>query len=187
MKYLLSAFGLLVLAACSTPDAQRADRDREMLIREIDKLCACIGATRASGITSMERWPSGPRRYYVHTNLIVEGQKKDYSIWFDGTRHVINFGPQDLSPHTAKGTGFDTLKDPTMRTFLTRRVELTNQCLHVALYPPVAIQPSGDNFQVTYCSVPTEGLEQDAFLVDPYMSFTVTRRGTVFALRGPSS
>ena len=111
MKYLLCAFCLLVLAACSTPNAQRADRDREMLIREIDKLCACIGATRASGITSMERWPSGgSRRYLVHTNLIVEGQKKDYSIVFDSTRHIINFGPHDLVPHTAKGTGFDTSK-----------------------------------------------------------------------------
>jgi hypothetical protein len=187
MKLLLTAFCSLALAACATPNAQRADRDREMLIRDIDKLCACIGATRSSGITSMEQWPSGPRRYHVHTELTVEGQKTDYSIVFDGTRHVINFGPQDMFPHTAQGTGFDTLKDSTMRTFLTRRVELANQCLRVALYPPVAIQPSGDNFQVTYYSVPTEGREQNALLVDPYMSFTVTRRGTVFALRGPSS
>jgi hypothetical protein len=187
MKLLLSAFCSLTLAACATPNAQRADRDREVLMREIDKLCACIGATRASGITSMEKWPSGPRRYHVHTDLIVEGQKKDYQIWFDGTRHVITFGPQELFPHTAQGTGFDTLKDSAMRTFLTRRVELANQCLHVALYPPVAIQPAGDNFQVTYYSVPTEAREQNAFLLDPYMSFTVTRRGTVFALRGPSS
>jgi hypothetical protein len=158
------------------------------LTAEIDRLCACIGASRAGQITSVERWRSEERGYNVHIDLVVEGRKMDYSLRFDGQRRLLTFWPEEWSPHTAKGTGFDTVKDPALRRFLIERVEATNRCLHHSLFPPIAIQPDARYFQVTYYAVPAKTLEEKpgAFM-DPYFSFTVTRKGTVIAFRGPSA
>ena len=177
-----------VLVGCAAPTGPATGWEQLQLNAEIDRLCACIGASRASGITFFERWRGELRGCNARVHLIVEGKTREYFLRFDEHRHLLTFWPEDWSPHTPEGTGYDNVKDPALRQFLIGRVEATNRCLDYVLYPPAVIQPDGQYFQVTYYSAPAQDIHSNALgFIDPYFSFTVSRKGIIIAFRGPSA
>lgn len=79
------------------------------------------------------------------------------------------------------GIGEDKVKNNKTRAMCVAAVNKSNKYLRLTWYGQPAIQPVGENFMVTYLTVsPAE--QKKKLYFDPYISFLVTPKGTVYAI-----
>jgi hypothetical protein len=166
--------------ACSTrPGGADA---RQMLTRSVDELCRHTGMTRVGPIGNIERLQPGSTGYVISVHLNADGTTRPYRIPYRSENHPVAFRPDEFYLSEAgKGLGFDTVKDTEVRSRCIAAVSRLNQHLQWTWYGPAAIQPLGENYIVTYETVSPAEQKKDLYL-DPYVTFVVTPKGTVFAV-----
>lgn len=136
--------------------------------------------TRAGSIHGVERWSTENPGYNVAVHLNVDGSTRPYLVRFDSNQRLLSFTPEAMNLGDIS-IGADTFKDPKARSHCVAAVDNLKPHLDRTWYEPPAIQRVGSDFIVTYFSVSPS--EQDMRLYnDPYISFLVTPKGTVFAL-----
>jgi hypothetical protein len=186
-RYLISlAFVLLALSTSSSSAA-----DSAAFRRAIDALCAETGLRRAGQITLIKEFNDGHDRFWVKVPLVVDGTKHVYDIHLTDNLTVWQFRPKDWPFYQTEipaGLGADTFKEANTRKFILSVVARFKRAGKYKLYGKPAIQKVGSDFVVTYKTISEEEEERQLrniegeISVDPYLSFLVTPRGTVFGM-----
>jgi hypothetical protein len=178
MKELLCTSVLLCVALSACASTQVSSTTRHELDTSITQLCQWTGMQRVGLITSIERWHTSDPGYTVRLRLAVDGTGRPFIIRFDSHRRLFSFEPDpfDLSG-MARGLGADTLKSTEERRRCIGAVARLKRHLQWRWYGRAAIQPLGSNFIVTYLTIPPA--QRDGYL-DPYVSFVVSQKGTIF-------
>jgi hypothetical protein len=181
MKMLQRTLILLCLAFFGCSSTQLRSEAQHDFDAAINRLCQWTGMQRAGPIAGIERRPTDDPGYNVRLRLSVDGARRPFIIRFDSRRRLLSFEPEpfDLSS-ISQGLGYDSVKSPQDRSRCIAAVDNLNRQLHWAWYGRAAIQRVGSDFIVTYVTVsPAE--QQKHMYLDPYVSFLVTPRSTVFA------
>jgi hypothetical protein len=112
---------------------------------------------------------------------------KQYSLisliffWQRGRVNIYAIEPENYDWH-GHGIGFDTLKDPKTRRWAVAAVKRVNQHLGWKFAFGPEIQKIGRDVLVTYETVSREEQKRTGYsYVDPYISFLISPKGTVFA------
>jgi hypothetical protein len=156
---------------------------RHELDGAINQLCHWTGLRRLGPVTSVERWRTNDPGYNVRLQLAVDGSPRPYVVRFDSRRRLLSFEPEsfDLSG-VSQGLGYDTVKDRHARACSIAAVNHLNEHLRWTWYGQPAIQRVGPDFLVTYETVSAAEQRRSHYMyIDPYVSFVVTPKGTVFA------
>jgi hypothetical protein len=173
-------FLCFVLFGCAA--VERDAQSRKELSAPVDDLCSWTGMKRSGPIIRIERWRTANPGYNASVRLNVDGAVRPYVVRFDSHRHLMSFEPEpfyDLSK-MSQGLGYDTVKDSKTRFTCVSAVDKLNQHLRWTWYGRPAIQQVGRDFIVTYETVsPAE--QKKAMYLDPYVSFLVTSKGTIYA------
>lgn len=180
------AFALLVIYSWSSSAA-----DTAALTRAIDKLCRETGLHRAGAVQLFREFANNDSRYWVKVPLLIDGAKHVYDIHLDQSFNTWQFRPADWPFHDGEipaGLGYDTLKDWQARAIAASAVTRFNKTRNYKLYGKAAIQKVGNDFLVTYETISEERKQKQfkniegPIFMDPYVSFIVTPRGTIFGL-----
>jgi len=196
---------ILTLGAVSA--ALAADEQRE-IAATVDQFCSWTGLKRVSGLRDVGHWKSlhdsgGNARF----DLVVDGKRTQYRLiffWHHGHAKIYSIEPEKYDWH-GQGVGFDTLKDPKIRKWAEEAAKKVNAHLRWKYAFGPEIQRVGRDIAVTYETVPrppptriipvpstarpTEagaGVERvivtgSNLPIDPYITFVVSPKGTVFA------
>jgi hypothetical protein len=173
---------LLTFAAIST--SVGADERRD-ITATVDQFCGWTGLKRVSEIRDIGHWKtrhqSGGNAKF---DLLVDGRRKQYSLiffWERGRVNIYAIEPENYDWH-GHGIGFDTLKDPKTRRWAVAAVKRVNQHLGWKFAFGPEIQKIGRDVLVTYETVSREEQKRTGYsYVDPYISFLISPKGTVFA------
>jgi hypothetical protein len=186
-RYLVSlAFVLLALSTSSSSAA-----DSAAFRRAIDALCRETGLRRAGQITLIKEFKYGRDRFWVKVPLVVDGTKHVYDVHLTDNLTIWQFRPTDWPFHHSQipaGLGADTFKEAKTRKFILSAVDRFNRAGKYKLYGKPAIQKVGSDFIITYETISEEEQERQfrniegEISVDPYVSFLVSPRGTIFGL-----
>ena len=135
---------------------------------------------RRSDLSKVERLPADARwRYTAETDLIVDGKRKHYRLGFDATFRVMHF--TSGFPAADAMLGEDTLKDGRHRRMCVQAVARLNKQLGWKSAVGPYVQRLGSGFLVTFKTVTAEEQKRANYeFLDPYVSFVVTPKGTVF-------
>ncbi|MDQ6765618.1 MAG: hypothetical protein M3Z22_05900 [Verrucomicrobiota bacterium] len=166
--------GKQCLAASATPS------DRAALTLAVDQLCHWSGMTRRSDLSKIERLSADARwRYTAEADLVVDGKPKHYRLGFDAAFRVMHF--TSGYPAAGQTLGEDTLKDRRLRRMCVQAVARLNKGLGWKSAVGPYIQRVGSGFLVTFETVTAEEQKRAKYeFLDPYVSFVVTPKGTVF-------
>jgi hypothetical protein len=165
--------------------------DTAALTQGVDKLCQETGLRRAGPVQLHREFPNKDNRYWVKVPLLIDGAKHIYDIHLDEHFRAWQFRPTDWPFHHGEipaGLGYDTFKEPHGRTIALEAVTRLNKIRKYKLYGSAAIQKVANDFLVTYETVSKAEQQKELkniegpLFVDPYVSFMVTPRGTVFGL-----
>ena len=172
----------MTLAGCSS--VQGETQTRQKLDSSVDDLCSWTGLKRSGPVNAIKRYPTDDFRYTVTVGLDVDGSVRPFEVGFDSQHHIRTFAPElfNLS-NLRQGLGYDAVKDPKTRARCIAAVNKLNQHLKWIWYGRAAIQRMGQDFVVTYETLSAGELMKlmkKGSCLDPYVSFVVTRIGTVF-------
>jgi hypothetical protein len=173
-----------VLAFIALSAAPAADEHRK-IGATVDQFCSWNGLKRVSELRDIGNWKTrqqsgGNARF----DLVVDGKRKQYRLiffWDHGVAKIYSIEPENYDWH-GHGIGFDTLKDPQTRAWAVAAAKKVNQHLHWKFAFGPEIQRIGHDIVVTYETVSREEQKRMNYsYVDPYISFLVSPKGTVFA------
>jgi hypothetical protein len=196
---------ILALSALSATVA--ADEPRE-IAATIDQFCGWTGMKRVSELRDIGHWKTlhdsgGNARF----DLVVDGKRTRYRLiffWEYGRAKIYSIEPENYDWH-GHGVGFDTLKDPKIRRWAEAAAKKVNAHLRWKYAFGPEIQRIGRDIAVTYETVPrppptrtisipsktaptaTEAGAERVIVtgsnlpIDPYITFVVSPKGTVFA------
>jgi hypothetical protein len=164
-------------------------RSTRELTKAVDALCGWTGIKRTEPLrlikVSKERaYPE----FVIQTNLVVDGVRRDYVIKYDDDLSIIEFYPDGDWGWFRTGAqmrgelGDDRVKDVRWRSLGVVAVSRLQKHLSWKYYGPPTMIWWGHDLLVTFRTI-TEGEERRRGLVifHPWVSFAVTRRGTLFA------
>jgi hypothetical protein len=170
-----------ILGLCALSAAVAADEQRE-IAATVDEFCSWTGLKRVSELRDIGHWKSmhdsgGNARF----DLLVDGKRTQYRLiffWQHGRAKIYSIEPENYDWH-GHGVGFDTLKDPKIRKWAEAAAKKVNAHLKwkskttpaPSSAPPVATGGNVERVIVTGSNIPT----------DPYITFLVSAKGTVFA------
>lgn len=185
-------FGCLTIGQTAT-STSITPREKSNLITGIDNLCKCTGLQRKSGLRLAEHYRlSDDEGYNVTLLMAADGVVGEYVFHFgmDG-RYPVGFYQKNYTPDVAKGTGADTLKNESDRKFCLGVVKRLDSCKpRWDHYGRAMIQKDGRRgFRISFYSIPEreikEAFKSFKFLsvMDPYINFSVTRKGTVYGIK----
>jgi len=160
--------------AASSDSAEKA-----ALTKAVDQLCSLAGMTRLQALQKIESRPTNEYvRYKAEACLAADGRTSKYIIRFHSKTQVIHFMPEHFDLDISLGG--DTLKDSQLRAKCLEAVAKVNRGLGWKWAVGPSIQRLGPNFIVTFETV-TAAQQKKAkgAILDPYVSFVVTRRGIV--------
>jgi hypothetical protein len=178
-----------VLLALSTSSSSAADS--AAFKRAVDALCRETGLRRGGQTTLVKEFNDGRDRFWVKVPLVVDGTKHVYDIHLIDNLTVWQFRPTDWPFHRSQipaGLGADTFKETKTRKFILSVLARFNRARKYKLYGKPAIKKVGSDFVVTYKTISEEEQERQfrnierEIAVDPYVSFLVSPRGTIFGL-----
>lgn len=172
---LFAAFApLSCIAEPSTP-AQGA-----ALTNAVDQLCRWSGMLRRHDLRNPQGQKDSDVAYIAIADFLVEGQLRKYTLRFDSKFRVRYFMPEHFYLGDTS-LGVDTVKQPRLRQRIIRSAATFKRQIgwKSALGPYV--QRVGSDFIVTFETVTSEQQKRANYeYLDPYVSFLVTPKGTVF-------
>jgi hypothetical protein len=172
---------IVLFAAFSLASAAASDRIG-LLTSQTDELCAVTGMKRSGTVQlTFEGGQGRDRMWIVHVPILLDGVVTKYEIWFKANGTAVHFMPRSYRCRTAAGTGFDTLMDKNARDLCKRSVERVKKRLGWQGYGPPTTQRDGKGYRVTFLTVPPD-VSSTTMLLDPYINFLVSPKGTVFGL-----
>lgn len=183
MKIALLIAALIAASLQPICAAAPAAAEYTALTKAVDQLCAWAGMSQAGAPRKIER--STDKRpsdvtYSAEVKLTADGTTRTYTISFDSKLHVIHFMPKGFDLGDI-GLGYDTLKDSRLRQMCIRAVAKFNRALGWKSAVGPYVQRVGANFIVTFETVTAEEQKRENYaFLDPYISFLVTPKGTVF-------
>jgi hypothetical protein len=175
----ISILGLSALSAAVAADEQRE------IAATVDEFCSWTGLKRVSELRDIGHWKSlhdsgGNARF----DLLVDGKRTQYRLiffWQHGRAKIYSIEPENYDWH-GHGIGFDTLKDPKVREWAVAATKKVNAHLKWKYAFGPEIQRIGHDIAVTYETVSREEQKRMNYsYVDPYITFLVSPKGTVFA------
>jgi len=172
---LLAALHCNACLAASIPLSELAS-----LTKAVDQLCSWSAMARQGDLWEVEHLGGEWFVYSAKVDLLVEGRRIKYVIRFDSRFHVKHFMPEgfDLS---SVALGYDTLRDPRLRRICIDAVARFNKALGWKSVVGPYVQRVGSNYIVTFKTVTAEEQKRANYeFLDPYVSFLVTPKGTVF-------
>ena len=183
MTLRVTAFFVIAAATIAASPPPVTERDRVAMVRELDQLCSWTGLRRLTDLRDLQPWKR-PRDSgcSAKVDLALDGKRRHYKLNFaqyHGSLKICNFIPDDYEWYGV-GIGFDTLKDPAARAFALAAVKKLNEHLHWKWKFGPEIQRAGGDILVSYETVSPKDPNY-ALYIDPYVSFLVSPKGTVFA------
>ena len=175
----ISILGLNALSAAVAADEQRE------IAATVDEFCSWSGLKRVSELRDIGHWKSlhdsgGNARF----DLLLDGKRTQYRLiffWQHGRAKIYSIEPENYDWH-GHGVGFDTLKDPKIREWAVAAAKKVNARLKWKYAFGPEIQRIGHGIAVTYETVSREEQKRMNYsYVDPYITFLVSPKGTVFA------
>jgi hypothetical protein len=176
---LIGVFAFIALSV-----ALAADERRE-IVATVDQFCNWTGLKRVSELRDIGHWKTrqdsgGNARF----DLLVDGKRMQYRLiffWERGVAKIYSIEPENYDWH-GHGVGFDTVKDPKTRQWAEAAAKKVNAHLHWKFAFGPEIQRIGRDIAVTYETVSREEQKRMNYsYVDPYITFLVSPKGTVFA------
>jgi hypothetical protein len=199
---------LISILAFSALSAALAAAEQREIVATVDQFCGWTGLKRVSELRDIGHWKSlrdsgGNARF----DLLVDGKRTQYRLiffWQHGRANIYSIEPENYDWH-GQGVGFDTLKDPKTREWAVAAAKKVNAHLKWKYAFGPEIQRIGRDIAVTYETVPrppptrtTPVLSSAApasiggnvervivtgsnIPIDPYITFLVSPKGTVFA------
>jgi len=170
------------IAALSTATA--ADKQSKIAYT-VDQFCAWTGMKRVSELRDIGHWKNrhasgGNARF----DLLVDGKRTPYRMiffWHAGAAKISSIMPENYDWHD-HGVGFDTVKDRKIRKWAVAAAERVNAHLQWKFAFGPEIQKIGRDIVVSYETVSREEQKRmNYFYIDPYVSFLISPKGTVFA------
>ena len=174
--------GLLTLIALS---AASALDERRKIAAAVDEFGGWTGLKRVSDLRDIGHWKTrevsgGNARF----DLIVDGKRMPYQLiffWDHGAAKIYSIEPENYD-WNGHGVGFDTLKDLKIREWAEAAAKKINAHLKWKYAFGPEIQRIGRDIAVTYETVSRkEQKRMNYSYVDPYITFLVSPKGTVFA------
>jgi len=198
----ISILGLSTVSAAVTADEHR------QIAATVDEFCNWTGLKRVSELRDIGHWKSlhdsgGNARF----DLLVDGKRTQYRLiffWQHGRAKIYSIEPENYDWH-GHGVGFDTLKNPKIREWAEAAAKKVNAHLKWKYAFGPEIQRIGRDIAVTYETVPrppptrtthvpsiaartaTGGNVERVIVtgsnipIDPYITFLVSPKGTVFS------
>jgi hypothetical protein len=173
-----------ILAFSALSAAVSADEHRE-IAATVDQFCSWTGLKRVSELRDIGHWKTrhdsgGNARF----DLLVDGKLTKYHLiffWHHGRANIYSIEPENYDWH-GHGVGFDTLKHPKIREWAVAAAKKVNAHLKWKFAFGPEIQRIGRDIAVTYETVSREKQKRMNYsYVDPYITFLVSPKGTVFA------
>jgi hypothetical protein len=178
------AFLTLALTTIGASQSAVTERDRAAMLSELDQLCSWTGLQRLGDFRDPRCGTGSDEGCVARVDLAVDGQRTHYRINFcreHSRLKICNFIPDKYDWHDV-GLGYDTLKDQAARAKALAAVKKLNEHLHWKWTLGPEIQRVGRDILVSYETVSHEEQKKSGYsYLDPYVSFLVSRRGTVFA------
>jgi hypothetical protein len=179
-RLLVLAFLLAALHCNACLAASITLSERASLTEAVDQLCSWSAMARQGDLREVEHFGGEWVVYSAKSDLLVEGRRTKYVIRFDSRFRVKHFMPAgfDLSEI---GLGYDTLKNSRPRRICVDAVTRFNKALGWKSVVGPYVQRVGSNYIVTFETVTAEEQKRANYeFLDPYVSFLVTPKGTVF-------
>lgn len=200
LPFVTSVAALLVVSSAAAAD------EHAKIAYTIDEFCSWTGMKRVSELRDIGHWKTrhdtgGNARF----DLLVDGKRTQYRLiffWQHGRAKVYSIGPENYDWH-GHGVGFDTLKDPKIREWAEAAAKKVNAHLKWKYAFGPEIQRIGRDIAVTFETVPrppktapvpssaapaaTGGNVERVIVtgsnipIDPYITFLVSPKGTVFS------
>jgi hypothetical protein len=167
----------LLLLSIGAMSSRAATNERELseATRAADEMCTWTGLRRVSALRDT------PTEFEV--DLAVDGKRIHYKANVtrtNGRLKINHLMPIRFDWHDV-GLGYDTLKDPEARAVAVKAVQKANAYLRWRWASRPQIQRVGRNMVVSYETVTREQQKKSGYAyLDPYVSFLVTPKGTVF-------
>jgi hypothetical protein len=157
-----------------------APADRAALTKAVDQLCSWSGMSRQRELRNIQRQKGSWVAYIATADLRVDAQLQRYILRFDADYRVRHFMPEHFYLG-GTSVGEDTLKRGQLRQRIVKPVAALKQRLGWKSSVGPYVQRVGSNFVVTYETVTAEEQKRANYeYLDPYVSFLVTPKGTVF-------
>jgi hypothetical protein len=176
---------LTSIVAFGALSAAVAADERTEIAATVDQFCSWTGLKRVSALRDIGHWKTlhdsgGNARF----DLLVDGKRTQYRLiffWQHGRAKIYSIEPENYDWH-GHGVGFDTLKDPKIREWAEAAAKKVNAHLKWKYAFGPEIQRIGRDIAVTYETVSREEQKRMNYsYVDPYITFLVSPKGTVFA------
>lgn len=173
------------IVAFNALSAAVAADERVAIAATVDQFCGWTGLKRVSELRDIGHWKTredsgGNARF----DLLVDGKRTQYRLiffWQHGRAKIYSIEPENYDWH-GHGVGFDTLKDPKVREWAIAAAKKVNAYLKWKYAFGPEIQRIGRDIAVTYETVSREEQKRTNYsYVDPYITFLVSPKGTVFA------
>lgn len=165
-------------AAGAATDAASPPNEAQFTKAVVD-LCSWTGMRRPAK-SQIQRVEPFDRGSVLYLDLIVDGDTRAYRVSLDTEQRVTSFMPQHFNFGDV-GLGYDTHKDQRARAMCLRAIYRVNDRLGWKWVSGPQMQRVGQNYVVSFETVSEEEQSESggAFL-DPYVSFLITPKGTVF-------
>jgi hypothetical protein len=202
LPFLTSVAALAIVFTAAAAD------ERAKIANTIDEFCSWTGMKRISELRDIGHWKTlhdtgGNARF----DLLFDGKRTRYRLiffWQHGRAKIYSIEPENYDWH-GHGVGFDTLKDPKIREWAEAAAKKVNAHLKWKYAFGPEIQRIGRDIAVTYETVPrppptkttpvpsstapaSYGGNVERVIVtgsniptDPYITFLVSPKGTVFS------
>jgi hypothetical protein len=180
----ITALLLLAFATVAASPRDASSTERAEMRDELQRLCSWTGLQRLGEFVDVRCGSGSDAGCIAKADLAVDGKRTHYRINFcrgHGRLKICNFIPQDYDWHDV-GLGYDTLKDRQTRASALAAVKKLNQHLQWKWAVGPEIQRVGHDIVVSYETVSPEEQRKSGYsYLDPYVSFLVSPKGTVFA------
>jgi hypothetical protein len=180
----VTALVILALATLAASPPTVSSGDRAAMLRELEQLCGWTGLQRLGDLRDARCGSEHDAGCVAKVDLAVDGKRTHYRINFcreHGRLKICNFIPENYDWHDV-GLGSDTLKDRQARAYALAAVKKLNQHLQWKWVFGPEIQRVGHDIVVSYETVSPEEQKKSGYsYLDPYISFLVSPKGTVFA------
>jgi hypothetical protein len=165
--------------------------EKKHLIAGIDNLCKCTRLQRKSDLNFAKHYRGpGYEGYEVTVLMAADGVTAEYEVGFGSDdRYPYRLWQKGYTTQVAKGTGNDTLKSASDRRFCLEVIKRLDQCKPSwEHFGKPWIQKDGRRgFRISFLFIPKREIDRayksgNFSVMDPYVNFSVTRKGTVYGI-----
>lgn len=134
---------------------------------------------RTGPVRKFEHQVSPDPFYFVDLDLLVDRKPFRYRFYFDSHRRLYRFAPENFTLYgRTQAIGIDNVKSSAERLRCVSAVSNLEGLRLWKWYGDPCIQKAGDDYLVTYSSIPPAKAKTEEYL-DPFISFLVTPKGTI--------